>query len=306
VSRTPSWFVGAANGVEPPQRRALGLTLSAECFYCVGVAEAGEAGGRSAAVIAAGKLLRARAAHAAGQFLAMRRLAGVGAALELVLRLALRQPVVPVRLRGLPHPLLMRREGSDRYVLREIFVERELEVTTGRPVRTVLDGGAYVGYSTAFLALRYPDARVVAVEPDPENFALLQQNTRGFENVRVVRAALWDEARPLGLENPGDPSWGRRVTDRASGHGEVDGLTIPVLLAQHGFARVDLLKLDVEGAEERLLGEEADDWLVEVDTAIIEAHGPAGEAAVHRVATELGFERSRSLEKHILRSAKPS
>jgi FkbM family methyltransferase len=241
-----------------------------------------------------------KAAHVAGRFRAMRRLLGVRATLELAVRWALRQRLVPIRLPGLPHPLWMRRDGSDRFVFREMFLERELDLPYPRPVRTILDGGAYVGYSTVFLAMRHPGARVLAVEPDPDNFALLRANTEGLANVIAVQAALWDESRPVALENPDDESWSRRVTEQGSDPRAVPGISVPDLLRRHGFDKVDLLKLDVEGAEERLLAPGCESWLRGVDVAVIEAHGAGADAAIDRVAQTLGLRRTHSVEKHVL------
>src|SRR4051812_39387542 len=75
------------------------------------------------------------------------------------------------------HPLRCRKGSSDRDVFRQIFVEREYACLDDlSDVDLVLDCGANVGYSSAYFLDRFPTCHVIAVEPDPENYALLEEN----------------------------------------------------------------------------------------------------------------------------------
>ena len=62
---------------------------------------------------------------------------------------------------------------------------------SGIPIRTVLDAGANIGCSTHTLASGLPEATVVGLEPDADNYAMLCLNTRGLHNAVPLRAALW-------------------------------------------------------------------------------------------------------------------
>ena len=68
--------------------------------------------------------------------------------------------------------------------------------------QVIVDAGAYTGLSTAFFALRYPAAKIIAIEPDEANFELLLRNTAAFANVQAVRAALWVESGSVVLADP--------------------------------------------------------------------------------------------------------
>ena len=57
-------------------------------------------------------------------------------------------------------------------------------------VKTVVDCGANIGLTGLFLAARYPKARVICVEPDPQNFALLKANISGEPRIVAVQAAI--------------------------------------------------------------------------------------------------------------------
>lgn len=148
---------------------------------------------------------------------------------------------------------------------REMLLERVYDPPEGLPSGVVIDGGAHVGTFTLVAAQH---ARtVVAVEPDPVNFRLLQANLalNGLGHVQARNAAIWDEAGETAFET----SWhttGGRV--REGGGETVETVTLDALIEP--FERVDLLKLDIEGAEERALP--AARLLDRVDRVVAELH----------------------------------
>ena len=109
---------------------------------------------------------------------------------------------------GLPRSAMMRtgsvRKGSsfysrpgtsDHMVVLQVAHEYPPLVSallrSGIPIRTVLDAGANIGCSTHTLASGLPEATVVGLEPDADNYAMLCLNTRGLHNAVPLRAALW-------------------------------------------------------------------------------------------------------------------
>lgn len=128
--------------------------------------------------------------------------------------------------------------------------------------RVVFDIGAYTGIYTLMAARAAHEARIVAVEPVPANLARLKKNleANGCGNVLTVHAAILD--RPgevtLSLTSSGDfLTSGASIVRQAGGEGvaseTVPGLTGGDLLGLAGETAVDLVKIDVEGAEARVL-----------------------------------------------------
>lgn len=145
-------------------------------------------------------------------------------------------------------------DASELEVLREVFLEREYELTLPTEPELILDLGSNVGASIAFFRARYPSARIVGVEPDPEAFARLRANVAQMSNVTVLNlaAAGTDERRPF---YPAAESW-RSSLHEQEGAGreiEVETRTLGALLTELRVDHVDLLKIDVEGAEEEIL-----------------------------------------------------
>ena len=144
----------------------------------------------------------------------------------------------------------------------------------------ILDLGANVGYASVALALRYPEARILAVEPVPANVALLRRNVAPFP-VDVVEAAVWPRSGTLRLEDPGKGQWGFRVRE---GGDDVRAVTVPELIERTGAAAVGLVKLDVEGAELDLFTGDTG-WLARVQALAVELHDryrPGAREAVER------------------------
>jgi FkbM family methyltransferase len=128
----------------------------------------------------------------------------------------------------------------------------------------VLDLGANVGAASIWLHEHHPEARIVAVEPDPRTAPLLRRNTEYFSRITVVEAAVGVEEGTAQLMADAF-SWGSRIADadtltpdvdrRAAKTWTVKVMTIPSLVRDAGVstgARV-LAKVDIEGSEWSLL-----------------------------------------------------
>jgi FkbM family methyltransferase len=138
-----------------------------------------------------------------------------------------------------------------------------------RPV--VLDCGANIGCSSYWLATEFPQATVLAVEPDAANAAIAEHNTRHCPNVRVLRAAVAANDCRLRIANAGANSDSFRT--EAAEDGEIQGYSIASLLAQAGAAPGDLLlaKIDIEGFEQDLFAANTE-WIAECGAIIVETH----------------------------------
>jgi len=142
----------------------------------------------------------------------------------------------------------------------EPLVTRSFQVAAGD---VVVDVGAHIGRYALRAAARA--SKVIAVEPDPSNFSLLERNVRlnGFSNVDLVPQALSSRGGIQALwlaakENTGTSSLdpGRSgVSDGSgpSGTVPVETLTLDELVGSVGLTRIDWLKVDVEGHEVAVL-----------------------------------------------------
>jgi FkbM family methyltransferase len=123
-----------------------------------------------------------------------------------------------------------------------------------------VDVGADVGSHALFVAAHAgPRARILAIEPQPDIFERLIYNIRlnAFSTIKALACGVADRDGLITLfinpTNSGETSM-RVVNAHAKGrHLTVQAKTLAHLLADEGFTRVDVLKLDVEGAEDIIL-----------------------------------------------------
>lgn len=185
----------------------------------------------------------------------------------------------------LQHPVAVRMRTSDPKVFDQLFVSRELgfidDLTS--PINVIMDLGANVGYASAFLLSAFPQARLVAVEPDEGNLKICRQNLAPYgDRAKVIAGAVWNRRCQLVLTTFGDGlEWGIQVRPAEPGEAaDVEAWDIPGLLEAAHHQSVDLLKIDIEGSEKALFSSETDRWLDRVRNICIELHGKDCEDAV--------------------------
>lgn len=164
---------------------------------------------------------------------------------------------------------------QDYLAFREVFVERAYDAPLGNP-ETILDLGANCGCATLFFSACCPGASIAAVEPHPSNLAVLRENIElNHLTAKVLSAAATLSDGPVTLLARSSLSHGLVALDNHEPSSEltVAGISVPTLLSQLGWQRVDLLKVDIEGYE-RILFAGRPHWLNQVMRIIGEYHDP--------------------------------
>ncbi len=148
----------------------------------------------------------------------------------------------------------------------EIFIE-EIYKQQLRPHAYIIDCGANIGLSVIYLKKLFPDAELIAFEPDDFNFKLLRENVEGFgfTNVTLRKEAVWTSNTKLNFSN--ESSQMSRISDR-EGSNAVDAIRLKDLLNRE----IDFLKIDIEGAEFEVM-KDIEDSLSHVQNLFVEYHG---------------------------------
>jgi FkbM family methyltransferase len=175
--------------------------------------------------------------------------------------------------------LELRELGTDVDTLEEILTEG-VYASIAKQIhdcRTIVDLGANVGLATLYLAGSYPESRVVSVEPHPENFAFLSRNVSKLVSsgrCYPLQAAIWSSSgRTLSLSIP-NPNGFSGVNVEENGaplHLAASSITMPEVLDRYRMESLDLLKVDIEGAEVELFSGDIS-WLERVRAIAIEFH----------------------------------
>lgn len=136
------------------------------------------------------------------------------------------------------------------------FGDPELDAAPdARAPRLIVDCGANIGASVVYFAKTFPDARIIALEPEPDNFSLLVRNATPFgERVTSWGKAIAAKPGTVRLTDPGLGEWGYRAGSAADGQllADVEAVTIDNVLESLPEARPFVLKVDIEGAEAEL------------------------------------------------------
>ena len=178
-----------------------------------------------------------------------------------------------IRLRGLPHSIRLRPGTSDVTTFKHIFAHGDYDFQFTPAPRVIVDAGANVGLAAVYFANRYPDAQIIAIELSPDNFHLLQENTRHYPHISIIHAGLWPRHETLKFQQEGVSPWGYKVNNSLTDNSiSVKSVTIPDILTKYQIATIDLLKIDIEGAEVELFSSSCEAWLPKVRHIIIEFH----------------------------------
>jgi FkbM family methyltransferase len=138
----------------------------------------------------------------------------------------------------------------------DIFVKRTLAFTNAMASPRILDCGANVGLASLFFRRAYPQARITAFEADPALHAILSANLRanGASDIESRHAALWTSTGTLTFHCEGSDSG---MIGSLPGAVDAPSMQVPSLRLRDVLDEgpIDLLKLDIEGAEDPVLAD---------------------------------------------------
>lgn len=188
---------------------------------------------------------------------------------------------------SLKSPLFLRAGTSDISVFESIFVWRQYDISFDSTPQTILDCGGNIGLSVFWFATRFPNAKIVVVEPDPENYKLLLRNTKAFQNLNTLQAGVWSHDCFVRLKQEGVNSDAFSFEPcNPSDSGATQAFGLATIAGRFNLPTLDLLKVDIEGAEEELFTTHFELWLPLAGTIVVECHTPEIRAAVSRTLSQ--------------------
>ncbi len=157
----------------------------------------------------------------------------------------------------LSHPEHLKNRVLARY--------REIIAQGSTPI--IADIGANIGSASLWFKQQFPGAAVVAVEPDPDNAAVLKRNLAGRPLVHVVEAAIGATAGFVALENRSS-GWAVQTKRAEAG---IPIVTVDDVLVQVPGGTPFIIKIDIEGFESDLFKANLD-WIARAYVVMIEPH----------------------------------
>jgi FkbM family methyltransferase len=184
--------------------------------------------------------------------------------------------------------------NSDLRVFYQIFIEENYYFfPNGFKPNVIVDLGANVGYSTLWYRKYFPHAKIIALEPEANNFKILLNNIESKEGISALQKAIWHKDEELYIKNPEALSWSFETSKLKEKNSQrIVGITIDSLMSQFEIDKIDLLKIDIEGAEFDLFSNEPLIWLEKVGAIMIETHDkkrPGTSDLIDSIMSEAGF-----------------
>ncbi len=184
---------------------------------------------------------------------------------------------IRLKIRNIQYPVYLRCGTYDINIFYQIFISKELDFPIEKDLSSIFDLGANIGLSSVFLINKYPNSKILSVEPDLDNYNILQKNVKKYSSILTLNAAIYSSDSLLKLVDVGEGEASYQIKESYELNeyhkvlSSVKCYSISSLMRQFGFISLDLVKMDIEGAEKKcLLG--TNDWINNVSICAVEIH----------------------------------
>lgn len=175
---------------------------------------------------------------------------------------------------------------SDMLVVKQVLLQHEYRPAvdffkdnfSGHSALHIIDAGANVGYASVYFLKNFSNAEIACIEPDTENARMIEKNLAAYiqkGSVKIFLNALMDEKDKnilIKKDFRGGKDWSLTVAETKDKTG-LRSITISEIIKQQQWDQVDILKIDIEGAERFVLSNNSDvSYLQKVKLVTIEIH----------------------------------
>lgn len=195
-----------------------------------------------------------------------------------------------LELKSLNNSIFVRPGTADiRVVLNNVIREQYGKIKFKNKPKVIVDAGAYIGDTSAYFLSKFESARVVSLEPDIRNYKIAKRNLNPYEDrVKLLNKGLYSEEAMMGISGEGT---GVSLSEEGS---DVECLSMKELMSELSTNRVDLLKMDIEGAEKDIFSSKNLEWINKVHNLIVEVHDKNFEKDLVKLLSK----KSYNLRKH--------
>jgi FkbM family methyltransferase len=171
----------------------------------------------------------------------------------------------------LNQPVFFRGIYSDYAMFEQIFIEKQYQLPITINAQSIIDLGANVGYASVYFANKFPNAKIISLEPEKNNHATAATNTKNYANITLIHGAIWDKSEDINLVDNGLGEAGYMV-EKGSGDNIIRGYTVDEIMQLMNTTLIDILKIDIEGAEKEIFESNYENWIPNTKIIIVETH----------------------------------
>lgn len=204
---------------------------------------------------------------------------------------------------------IARKNSSDLRVFNQVWIGEEYKPVLDYlrqkriEIKTIIDCGANVGYTSLYFSKYLNDAHIISVEADKSNAEMLCRNIKlnNVAAVQVLHKAIWHRAAMLKVNTTfrDGKNWSFTVEETAEAECEtVDAISIHDIAKKNNWSFIDLLKIDIEGAERYLFqNNHFKTFLPKVKCLVIEIHDEFNvREMIYDILEQEGFEHTEAGE----------
>jgi len=174
-------------------------------------------------------------------------------------------------------PIFLRNRNSDVDIFKQVFLEQQYYLYNFplKEASRIIDAGANIGLAAIYFTNQFPQAKIICIEPESNNFKQLQKNTAPYKNVSLENAAIWSNEKSVIITNENSLAAGFMVSENNDSihNNTIPATTISALMVKYGWKNIDIVKLDIEGAEKEIFANNRSfEWLSKTKLLIIELH----------------------------------
>jgi len=202
----------------------------------------------------------------------------------------------------LQHTVYLRPGSTDNCVFKQIFLKQDFNIAILQHlvVERVLDLGANIGMSSLYLANRYADAQIIAIEPDNSNGDMFKKNLEHYPNVNLIQGVIRGTNKKVEMIDTGKGESGYEARECENG---LTGTTIMDIMQKYQWDTIDILKMDIEGSEKSVFEHNFEAWLPKTKVLFVELHehkAPGCSKVLSDALANYNFEWSKSGEYEVL------
>ncbi len=156
-----------------------------------------------------------------------------------------KKKLLQIKVPGLGDTVAVRNHTSDIPLFANIFMLREYNVPLAEPVKTIIDCGANIGLASLYFISEFPNAKIIAIEPEGNNYHLLKRNLKSYKNVTCINKGVWSTSTNLEVINTNHGNHAFMVKESAiSSERSIKAISIGDIINEFQLSEIDILKID--------------------------------------------------------------
>jgi FkbM family methyltransferase len=160
----------------------------------------------------------------------------------------------------------IRPHTKDFDTFRQVFFLQQYNIPINFNPSVIIDGGANIGLAALYFNWRFPDAKILTYEVEPSNFEQLK-------NIINHNCAIWNKDTYIEIRDEGNGEDSYMVIEtQTKSSAQVKAISIDSIMQANGLKEIDILKLDIEGAEKEVFEIGYENWLPKTRLIIVEVH----------------------------------